>query len=80
VKSDGWPTFHFANVIDDWKMEISHVIRGEEWLTNTSKHIYLYNVLKAPVPLFMHLPLIQNMNGKKLAKRDPSSSLEKLKS
>ncbi len=60
-------------------MEITHVIRGEEWLTNTSKHIYLYKVLGAAVPKYLHLPLIQNQQGKKLAKRDPTSSLVTLR-
>lgn len=75
VKRDGWPTFHFANVIDDWRMGITHVIRGEEWLTNTSKHIYLYKLLNAPIPIFAHLPLIQSIDGRKLSKRDPHSSI-----
>jgi len=60
-------------------MEISHVIRGEEWLTNTSKHIYLFKVFGTTPPRYLHLPLIQNQNGKKLAKRDPTSSLVTLK-
>lgn len=78
VRKNGWPTFHFANVIDDWQMKITHVMRGEEWLTNTNKHIYLYKLLGAPVPKFVHLPLIKAMNGKKLAKRDPMSSIKHL--
>ena len=78
VRSNGWPTFHFANVVDDWQMKITHVIRGEEWLTNTNKHIYLYKVLGVQVPQFAHLPLIKAMNGKKLAKRDPQSSVQSL--
>jgi glutamyl/glutaminyl-tRNA synthetase len=76
VRSNGWPTFHLANVVDDWKMGITHVMRGEEWLTNTNKHIYLYMLLGAPIPKFVHLPLIKDMNGKKLAKRDPSSAVK----
>ena len=44
MKKNGYPTYHFANVVDDWKMGITHVIRGVEWLTNTSKHIYLYKI------------------------------------
>ena len=76
VRSNGWPTFHLANVIDDWKMGITHVMRGEEWLTNTNKHVYLYKVLGATAPKFVHLPLIKAMNGKKLAKRDPSSAVK----
>jgi glutamyl/glutaminyl-tRNA synthetase len=65
-----------ANVIDDWKMGITHVMRGEEWLSNTNKHVYLYLLLGANVPKFVHLPLIKAMNGKKLAKRDPSSAVK----
>lgn len=79
VRRNGWPTFHFANVVDDWQMKITHVMRGEEWLTNTNKHIYLYKVLDAPVPKWVHLPLIKAMNGKKLAKRDPDSSVVQLR-
>ena len=76
VRKNGWPTFHLANVIDDWLMEITHVMRGEEWLTNTNKHIYLYLLLGAPLPKFVHLPLIRAMDGRKLAKRDPTSSVK----
>ena len=76
VRRNGWPTFHLANVVDDWQMKITHVMRGEEWLTNTNKHIYLYYLLGAPVPKFVHLPLIKGMDGKKLAKRDPASSVK----
>ena len=75
VRRNGWPTFHLTNVIDDWMMKITHVMRGEEWLTNTNKHIYLYQLLGAPLPKFVHLPLIKSMSGKKLAKRDPESSI-----
>ena len=74
IKRDGYPTYHFANIIDDWKMEITHVIRGEEWLTNTPKHLYLYKLLGLTPPRFMHLPLLLNAAGKKLSKRDPLSS------
>lgn len=79
VRKNGWPTFHLSNVVDDWQMKITHVMRGEEWLTNTNKHIYLYRVLGAEVPKFVHLPLIKAMNGKKLAKRDPQYSIQSLK-
>ena len=71
MRSNNWPTYHFANVIDDMKMNVTHVMRGEEWLTSTHMHIYLYRVLKASPPKWVHLPLIKSMNGKKLAKRDP---------
>ena len=66
-------------MIDDWKMNITHVIRGAEWLTNTPKHIYLYKILGARVPIFMHLPLIFTAEGKKLSKRDPTAPVNSLK-
>lgn len=79
VRRNGWPTFHLSNVVDDWMMKITHVMRGEEWLTNTNKHIYIYMLLGAQVPKFIHLPLIKAMSGKKLAKRDPQYSLQGLR-
>ncbi len=70
-KSDGLPTYHLANVVDDYLMEISHVIRGEEWLPSTALHILLYNALSISIPIFAHLPLILKPEGKgKLSKRD----------
>ena len=71
LKSDGFPTYHLANIIDDHLMEISHVIRGEEWLPSTAHHILLYNAFGWNPPLFAHLPLILKPNGNgKLSKRD----------
>ena len=70
VKSDGMPTYHLANVIDDHEMRISHVIRGEEWLPSTPKHILLYQFLGWRPPLFAHLPLILSPSGGKLSKRN----------
>jgi glutamyl-tRNA synthetase len=70
-KSDGLPTYHFANIVDDHLMEISHVIRGEEWLPSTALHTLLYSYLGWEVPKFSHLPLILKPDGKgKLSKRD----------
>lgn len=69
-KSDGVPTYHFAVTIDDSLMEITHVIRGEEHLSNTPKHVLLFEALGYPVPEFAHIPLILNESGKKLSKRD----------
>ena len=70
-KSDGMPTYHFANVVDDHLMEISHVIRGEEWLPSLALHIKLYDAFDWTPPEFAHLPLILKPNGKgKLSKRD----------
>ena len=72
VKSDGYPTYNFAVVVDDHSMEISHVLRGEEHITNTPKQIAIYKALKWDMPLFGHLTIITNMEGKKLSKRDTS--------
>lgn len=68
-KSDGLPTYHLANVVDDHLMEISHVIRGDEWLTSTSLHIMLYEAFGWEKPVFCHLPLINGPDGTKLSKR-----------
>ncbi|HKK88861.1 MAG TPA: glutamate--tRNA ligase [Saprospiraceae bacterium] len=73
LKSDGLPTYHFANVVDDHEMEISHVIRGEEWLSSTGHHVLLYQAFgwEPEMPQFAHLPLILKPEGKgKLSKRD----------
>jgi glutamyl-tRNA synthetase len=70
-KSDGMPTYHFANVVDDHLMETSHVIRGEEWLPSMALHVLLYKAFNWDVPEFAHLPLILKPTGKgKLSKRD----------
>lgn len=70
-KSDGLPTYHFANIVDDHLMQISHVIRGEEWLPSTALHCTLYDYMGWKRPIFAHLPLILKPNGKgKLSKRD----------
>ncbi len=69
VKSDGMPTYHLANVVDDHLMRITHVIRGEEWLSSTPKHILLYDALGWTPPVMAHLPLILSPGGGKLSKR-----------
>lgn len=70
-KSDGMPTYHLANIVDDHLMEISHVIRGEEWLPSLPLHVMLYRSLGWEAPLFAHLPLLLKPTGKgKLSKRD----------
>ena len=70
-KSDGMPTYHLANVVDDHLMEISHVIRGEEWLPSLALHVMLYSAFGWEMPLFAHLPLLLKPTGKgKLSKRD----------
>ena len=71
VKQDGMPTYHLANVVDDHLMEISHVIRGEEWLPSMALHVLLYNAFGWKTPVFAHVPLILKPTGKgKLSKRD----------
>lgn len=72
VKRNGIPTYNFAVVIDDALMEISHVLRGEDHISNTPKQIMLYNALNLEVPVFCHMTLICNESGKKLSKRDTS--------
>lgn len=75
IKADGMPTYHFANVVDDYMMKISHVIRGEEWLPSLALHILLYKAFEWEPPKFAHLPLILNPNGKgKLSKRSAEKS------
>ena len=71
MKADGMPTYHFANIVDDHHMQISHVIRGEEWLPSLPLHKIIYEAFNWEVPIFMHLPLILKPEGKgKLSKRD----------
>ena len=69
IKSDGFPTYHFANVVDDYSMKISHVIRGEEWLSSFPKHLLLYKSFGWSSPKFIHLPLLLNSDKSKLSKR-----------
>ena len=75
-KSDGYPTYHFANVIDDHYMKISHVIRGEEWLSSLPKHILLYEAFGWQLPKFCHLPLLLNTDKTKLSKRQGDVAVE----
>ena len=76
IKSDGFPTYHLANVIDDHLMGISHVIRGEEWLSSVPKHIYLYKAFGWELPTFVHLPLLLNSDRSKLSKRQGDVAVE----
>jgi len=76
IKSDGFPTYHLANVVDDHLMKINHVIRGEEWLTSTPKHIFLYQALGWDIPVFAHLPLLLNPDKSKLSKRQGHVAVE----
>ncbi|MFS8564436.1 MAG: glutamate--tRNA ligase [Rhabdochlamydiaceae bacterium] len=64
IKSDGFPTYHMANVVDDHLMQISHVIRGDEWMSSTPKHIFLYESFGWTPPTFMHMPLLLGKDGK----------------
>jgi glutamyl-tRNA synthetase len=74
-RPDGSWIFHFVNVVDDIEMKISHVIRGEDHLSNTPKHVQLYRALGAAPPRFAHIPLILNLDGSKMSKRDQGASL-----
>lgn len=75
LKSDGFPTYHFANVVDDHLMQISHVIRGEEWISSTFKHVLLYRFFGWTPPKFCHLPLLRNFNKSKVSKRNSPVSI-----
>ena len=75
LKSDGYPTYHLANVVDDHLMEISHVLRAEEWLPSTPRHLQLYSALGYDPPQFAHLPMILGPDRAKLSKRHGASSI-----
>jgi len=75
VRSDGQPVFHLVNVVDDLEMGITHVIRGEDHLSNTSKHIALFRAFGVEPPKYAHIPLILNPDGTKMSKRDQGASL-----
>ncbi|MCB0728829.1 MAG: glutamate--tRNA ligase [Ignavibacteriae bacterium] len=76
LKSDGFPTYHLANVVDDHLMNITHIIRGEEWVTSVPKHILLYKALGWEVPEMAHVPLILNKDKTKLSKRQGDVAVE----
>ncbi len=77
VRSDGKPVFHLVNVVDDIAMRVTHVIRGEDHLSNTSKHTELFKALEAPLPVYAHIPLILKQNGPgKMSKRDQGALVE----
>ncbi len=76
IKSDKYPTYHFANVVDDHLMQISHVIRGEEWLPSLPKHVHLYKCFNWHTPIFAHLPLLLNKDRSKLSKRQGDVAVE----
>ncbi len=77
VKADGFPTYHFANVVDDHLMAISHVMRADEWLPSTPKHLLLFAAFGWEPPVYAHLPAVQGPDGKKkLSKRDGAQSVQ----
>jgi glutamyl-tRNA synthetase len=75
LKSDGMPTYHLANVVDDHLMEISHVIRAEEWISSTPKHVLLYQAFGWEPPVFIHMPLLRNKDKSKISKRKQPTSI-----
>ncbi|KAI5951147.1 MSE1 [Candida jiufengensis] len=79
IKNDGMPTYHFANIVDDHLMGITHVIRGEEWLASTPKHMALYKAFEWSPPQFIHIPLLTSLEDKKLSKRKGDFNIFELK-
>lgn len=75
IKADGYPTYHLANVVDDHLMKISHVIRAEEWISSTPKHVVLYAAFGWKEPVWVHMPLLRNSDKSKISKRKNSVSL-----
>jgi glutamyl-tRNA synthetase len=76
ARTDGSPTYMFATVVDDWQMDITHIIRGDDHLSNTPRQIVVYEALEAPVPVFAHMSLIFGADGKRLSKRHGATSVE----
>ncbi len=75
LKSDGFPTYHLANIVDDHHMEISHVMRADEWLSSTPRHVLLYQAFEWEPPLFVHLPMILGPDKSKLSKRHGATAV-----
>ncbi|MFQ5845228.1 MAG: glutamate--tRNA ligase, partial [Planctomycetota bacterium] len=75
LKSDGFPTYHLATVVDDHEMGVTHILRAEEWLSSTPKHLLLYRAFGWDPPLFLHLPLLRNRDRSKISKRKNHTSL-----
>ncbi|MDJ0652502.1 MAG: glutamate--tRNA ligase [Simkaniaceae bacterium] len=75
LKSDGFPTYHLASVVDDYLMKITHIIRGDEWMASTPKHVLLYDLFGWKRPQIMHMPLLLGVDGKKLSKRKNPTSV-----
>ncbi|NLC57174.1 MAG: glutamate--tRNA ligase, partial [Armatimonadetes bacterium] len=76
LKSDGFPTYHLANVVDDHLMRITHVIRAEEWISSTPKHVLLYEAFGWEMPEWIHMPLLRNPDGSKISKRKQPVSID----
>lgn len=79
LKSDGFPTYHLANVVDDHLMGITHVLRAQEWLPSTPMHVIMYKAFGWEYPEFCHLPMVMGQDGKKLSKRHGSTGMEEFK-
>ncbi|MDR2185819.1 MAG: glutamate--tRNA ligase [Treponema sp.] len=79
LKSDGFPTYHLANVVDDHLMGITHVLRAQEWLPSTPLHVILYHAFGWEHPLFCHLPMVMGQDGKKLSKRHGATSIDEFR-
>jgi len=79
MKSDGYPTYHLANIVDDHDMQITHVLRGEEWMSSTPCHIMLHNAMGYEVPQFAHMPMLLGSDHAKLGKRHGSTSIRQFR-
>jgi glutamyl-tRNA synthetase len=79
LKSDGFPTYHLANVVDDHLMEISHVLRAQEWLASTPLHVIMYRSFGWAPPQYCHLPMVMGQDGKKLSKRHGATSIDEFR-
>ncbi|MCL2244292.1 MAG: glutamate--tRNA ligase [Treponema sp.] len=79
LKSDGFPTYHLANVVDDHLMEITHVLRAQEWLASTPLHVIMYRAFGWQPPEFCHLPMVMGQDGKKLSKRHGATSIDEFR-
>ncbi|MDR2864083.1 MAG: glutamate--tRNA ligase [Spirochaetaceae bacterium] len=79
LKSDGFPTYHLANIVDDHLMNITHVLRAQEWLSSTPMHVILYKAFGWEAPAFCHLPMVMGQDGKKLSKRHGATSINEFR-
>jgi glutamyl-tRNA synthetase len=80
IKSDGFPTYHLANVVDDHLMGVTHVLRAQEWLSSTPLHVIMYRAFGWEPPAFCHLPMVMGTDGKKLSKRHGATSIDEFRS